>query len=163
MEETGCVPSSSPLPQQASIALIVLVLIMFQMTEVRLTFWRCMQRGPASVNDAAHSAKSLSSSPTHPRPNPPTHTTHTQALMKNHQHNYKPGVSLLEEGRRLYTVTQREEYCHHVCTQIYTQLPFSYCGRSSLKITDKHGPYAHMFRCTSSTPSSHLSSHSLEH
>ncbi len=65
-------------------------------------------------------------------------------------------MSLLEEGRRLYTVTQREEYCHHVCTQIYTQLPFSYCGRSGLKITDKHGPYAHMFRCTSSTPLSHL-------
>lgn len=44
--------------------------------------------------------------------------------------------------------------CAH--TQIYTQLPFSYCGRGGLMITDKHGPYAHMFRCTSCTPSSHL-------
>lgn len=44
MEETGCVPSTSPLPQQACIALIVLVLIMFQMTEVRLTFWLHAER-----------------------------------------------------------------------------------------------------------------------
>lgn len=76
MEETGCVPSTYPLPQQACIALIVLVLIMFQMTEVRLTFWLHAEAQPPLMTQLIVLRASAPHPPTHV-PTPNTQHTHT--------------------------------------------------------------------------------------